>query len=214
MLNTIRDIIAKYVKNRAYAKVKQDIKSIQDIEFCIISSNCIGSKIYQILNLPYNTPTVGLFLYASCFVKFAADLSTYLEKELIFTDHSIYPEGNINRANNGNYPLGRLGDIEIHFLHYKDNNNAKQTWNSLCSRVDYDRLFFIFTDRDLCNPSLIQSFDNIPHKYKVCFTAKKYTFKSCVQINKYRDQEFIGNLYGEYENFYQNFCFSQWLDRK
>ncbi len=214
MWNTLRNIRAKLLNKRALTKVKRDIESIEDVEFCIISSNCIGSKIYQMLNLTYNTPTVGLFLYAPCFVKFASDLALYLGKELVFSEHSLYPEGDGNRANNGNYPLGRLGDIEIHFLHYKDQKTAKQTWNSLCSRVDYDRLFFIFTDRDLCTPSLLESFDNIPHKYKVCFTAKKYDFKSCVQIEKYCGQEYIGDIYTEYGNFYKNFSFSKWLDKK
>jgi uncharacterized protein (DUF1919 family) len=78
MLHSMRNIITTLLKKRALAKVRQDIESIEDVEFCIISSNCIGSKIYQMLNLTYNTPTVGLFLYAPCFVKFAADLATYL----------------------------------------------------------------------------------------------------------------------------------------
>lgn len=36
-------------------KFKRSIYKLKDTEFCIVSSTCVGSRIYQILNRQYNT---------------------------------------------------------------------------------------------------------------------------------------------------------------
>ena len=38
--------------------------TLQNTNFSIISNNCWGGYVYQEQNLPYQSPFVGLFLYA------------------------------------------------------------------------------------------------------------------------------------------------------
>ncbi|MBV5343054.1 DUF1919 domain-containing protein, partial [bacterium] len=45
-------------------------KQNKNLDFTIISNNCWGGGIYEDLNLKYNSPTVGLFFYAPCYIEF------------------------------------------------------------------------------------------------------------------------------------------------
>lgn len=185
---------------------------VRNKDFCIISSNCIGSKIYQLMNLPYNTPSVGLFFFAPDFIKFASNLKEYINNKLVPINSSKYVEANESIRLNGMYPIGKLGDVEIHFLHYSDWSEVLKKWNSRSLKINYDRLFFIFTDRDLCNYSILRAFDQLPYSKKVCFTAKKYDLRSCVQIPIFSTRNCVGDLYNNFHILNKYFDFAEWLN--
>ena len=90
--------------------------------FSIISNDCWGGSVYLDLGLTYSSPTVNLFIYSSCYIKFIKDLERYISLDLEFVDKSKYDVSNEHRkTKNKYYPIGILDDIEIHFLHSKDN---------------------------------------------------------------------------------------------
>lgn len=62
--------------NRLYAKSLSS--RIEDRNFTIISNNCWGGELYKELNLAYNTPFIGLFIYAPCYIKMLKNLRFYL----------------------------------------------------------------------------------------------------------------------------------------
>ena len=52
--------------------------------FTIISNNCWGGTIYESYGMRKDTPTVGMFIMPSDFVRFCADLDRYLAEPLEF----------------------------------------------------------------------------------------------------------------------------------
>jgi uncharacterized protein (DUF1919 family) len=185
--------ILKFKRRRWIERCKQ---TIRNENFTIISSNCWGGSIYQILDREYLTPTVGLFLYAPCFVKFTSKLRYYLNQPLHFVETSKYCKANTIRNKDGWYPIALLDDIEIHFLHYKNEEEASTKWYRRCVRINFDNLFFSMTDRDGCSEDHIRIFNELPYKNKICFTAndmrKKYA--CTVWLKKYAGQPYVGVL--------------------
>ena len=89
MLVTLKDKIQRKINQ---FKFKRSIRKLKDTEFCIVSSTCVGSRIYQILGRQYNTPFVGLRIQPPCFAKLVADFETYMAKDLTFAPNSNVEE--------------------------------------------------------------------------------------------------------------------------
>jgi len=180
----------------------------------MISSNCIGSRFYQELVFPYNTPFVGLFIFAPCYIKMLGNLEYYLKSDLSIITKSKYEDLLPPEKRDRHYPVGLLGgDVEIHFLHYHDESEAKTKWSRRIERMNMDNLFVTFTDRDFCTEALLNQFDRMEYQHKVCFTAKKYpSVKSSVWVNEYKNEPQVGDLYTEYYNLKKHFDFVDWLN--
>ncbi|MEZ8688512.1 DUF1919 domain-containing protein [Vibrio lentus] len=160
--NTLFRFFRFFKKNR-YRKLvsKKDIT--------IISSNCLAGCIYSDLDKVFSSPTINLFFYAPCFIKFCETIDHYLELDLIECYKSKYDQAII-----GKYPVGLLGDIEIHFLHYSSFSDAKISWNARKERVNRENIVFMMTDRDGFDLSIGKRFDALPGRNNVLFSAKKY----------------------------------------
>ena len=143
----------------------------------IISNNCFAGKIYQDLKYKYTSPTEGLFFYYPDYIVFLKNLRHYLtEAKLTFTRNSRYLIANERRKESGNmYPIGLLdGNIEIHFLHYHTEEEAAEKCLRRTSRVNFDDIWIIGSERDLCTDSDIRAFDELSFHNKVFFSSKDY----------------------------------------
>jgi len=157
--------------------------------FTIISNDCWGGGVYEDLNLPYLTPTIGLFFYAECYIEFIHNLKYYLSQDLKFQSHSKYEIDHID------YPIGYIDDIEIHFLHFDSEKHAAEKWNARKLRVNYENIYFKFSDRNLCTDELAAKFDKLETDNKVYFCAKKApAIKSSVWLQSYKKFDFIGKI--------------------
>ncbi len=80
-------------------------------------------------------------------------------------------------------------DIEIHFIHYSSELEARETWTRRLHRINWDNIFVIFIgDKDLCTEEILRNFDYLQIKNKIAFTAKTYLdIKSTVHIKDYVD---------------------------
>lgn len=144
-------------------------------DFTIISNNCWGGFIYQRFNLPYKTPFLGLFLPAPCFIALLEDFENNMKKSLRFI--SVQESAYYSKINTSGreYPIGILGEnIEVHFLHYKTPQEAVAAWNRRKVRINPHNILFKFAEMDCCTPALIERFDKLPFKHKICFTAHDY----------------------------------------
>ena len=182
-------------------------------KFTIISNNCWAGGVYEDLQLPYQTPTVGLFFYAPCYIKFVRDLKQYMELDFtFFKDESMYSEANTFRKDrNWYYPIGVLGDIEIHFMHYKTEEECISKWNRRKTRINWDQLYVKMCDRDLCNSEIRDQFLALPFPKKVFFGSQSLKKIDYIYLESYSGQPFVGSLYEEPWNYRKYFNLVKWL---
>jgi len=162
-----RVIFKRYFRSR-------DITQVKDKNFIIISDDCWGGSVYQWYKRPYNSPFVGLFLYAPCYMKLLSNFDCYLGKKLEFVDSTKYPD--LPKT----YPVGVLGDIEIHFPHYASEEEAEIKWNRRISRMkqenNKDNYFFKFSDGAGATAEDFEKFHELPFKNKLSISVKDYEF--------------------------------------
>lgn len=127
----IRKQIIKHTCNSRQKKLKNK-------NFTIISNNCWGGMVYESFNLPKQSPTVGLFFMAEEYIKFLKSFPDILNEEIEFIDpmESKYVDFLKQDDRFGQYPIGKLGDIEIEFLHYHSKEEVLEKWKRRCGRIN------------------------------------------------------------------------------
>ena len=148
-------------------KYKVKYSNMLSKNLTIISNNCFAGNIYQLSGREYLTPTVGLFIYPSCYNKFVSNIKHYLTCDIEFVEFSKYCRSDDEVIN---YPIGILDDIEVHFLHYSSIFEAKVKWNKRKSRVNFDNIVYIFSNAD--------GFDDHAYDFYMKFSKQKFLFAS------------------------------------
>lgn len=141
---------------------------LKNKNFTIISNNCWGSFIYQKYGLPYQSPTAGLFFLGHDFVKLCSDWKTYFSMKLVFIPWescTYYDELKEQKA----YPVAKLGDIEVYFMHYKTEAEAAEKWYRRIERINPDQMLFKLSQREGCSKEDVERFMKLPLKNKLCF---------------------------------------------
>jgi uncharacterized protein (DUF1919 family) len=156
-------------------KRKIDRRTLKNKDFTLFANDCWGGELYKYFDLEYNTPFIGLYVMAPCYLKFLKNPDYYLNLELSFTKESKYDEVELTRSNHPiKFPVGILGDIEIQFMHYKTEEEAALKWNRRKMRINRDNLFVKFDgSKDAATDSLIKDFDNLPYR-KICIVNKSF----------------------------------------
>ena len=203
MLNKLKRIINRW-------RFKHSIKKLRNTEFCIVANNCLGSRLYKILGREYNTPFVGLMILPECFAKLVSNFDYYMEKEITFIKKSKYPPHNEPGRGADQYPLGLLGDIELHFIHYKTPEDAVEKWTRRKARMDLKNLHYVLIANGYCDNRVISQFTEKNPSRKVCFHRdKKLNMLGCCYIPS--ELEDMGNLYSNYQRFVGRFDFGHWI---
>lgn len=190
---TIEGLRIKIRKNYFFYTSRIRSRFINNNDFSIISNNCWGGFVYQSYGIEYNTPTIGLFFMAEEYVKFLSNLKYYInECELTFIKpkESKYVNFLSNDARFGNYPVGRIGDVEIEFLHYKSETEAYDKWERRKKRINWDKLLVKFNDQNECNLELFNKFCELNFKNKLFFGVNQ-DYASDFSIIKRRKQKCI-----------------------
>lgn len=184
-------------------------------DFCIISNNCWGAEFYIERNIQYNSPFVGLFIPPFQFVRMVNNLPSYLKLDLVFikkTRVKEYEELHLKKQ----YPIGLVGDIELHFLHYEDENEAREKWTRRLSRMPQDpaNWFIKACDGEIMDWSeYIGLWNSIPYN-KIFFSAKKRSeIDNLVRIDEsYNDYVTDGKALYKLSKDY--FDVDKWIDSK
>ncbi len=161
--------IGQWFRERSYEIRRFFTKLLlRNTDFTIISNNCWAGRAYQYLDMPYLSPTVGLYFFAPDYIKFVSDLKYYLEIPLTFIDaeQSKYFE-ELKIRNQLDKPIGLLGDVEIVFLHYKTQAEAKEKWDRRKARVNFDNIIIKMSRMNLCTEAHLREFDELPFKNKI-----------------------------------------------
>ena len=156
------------IKLKRTAAMKRRQHQLRCRDFTIFSNNCWGSFIYQKYGLQYRSPTAGLYIPGDDFVRFCADWQTYLKKKLEFIpweNTRLYPQIKDQRP----YPVALLGDVEIYFMHYHSEQEAREKWIRRCTRVNPERVIFKLSQRECCERTDVERFLSLPLEHKICF---------------------------------------------
>lgn len=201
-MNKFREIIQRLF--RIIRIINKRLK-LKNKNISIISSNCIGGVIYSEIGTRFLSPTINLYIMPSDFVKFVSNLKLYLESELEFIDE------------NSNFPIAKLIDIKIYFMHYNSEEKAREKWNERKKRVNYDNIFIIMVEKDDCTKEDIENFNKLEYKNKIVFTHREMKeYESCFYIKGFEDNNEIGNLMSYYtwfgKKFYDQFNFIKWFN--
>jgi uncharacterized protein (DUF1919 family) len=180
--------------------------------FSIICNNCVAGLIYQKFGLPYLTPTVGLFFYSDDYIKFLENFEHYIRQPVKFAAVSKHPESSV-LLKRRRYPVGLLGnDVEIHFMHYKTPEEALEKWNRRKERIDFNNLFFIYSDRDNFHEEFLQTYEKLPFTHKIFLSSKPHGNKDLVVFVKdYEKESQVGE--SEHNGKYQKYIdIVKWLN--
>lgn len=166
-------------------------------DFTLISNNCWGGYLYRHFRLPYNSPTIGLYFFAEDYIRFVSNLKKYLSMdiEMIKVEDSLHYE-ELLKYHPGSLkkPIGRLnGDVEIVFLHYNTDEEAKIKWTRRSSRVNLDNVIVKMSEMNGCTKEHLLAFDALPYERKFVFTTKDYGLKSQVLFKEWMNKSEIKN---------------------
>ncbi len=179
------------IRNKIFSPYYQS--KLRNKGFSIICNNCVAGLIYQKFGLPYLTPTVGLFFYSDDYIRFLENFENYIQQTLKFVTVSKHPESSV-LLKRRSYPVGLLGnDVEIHFMHYKTQEEALEKWNRRKKRIDFTNLFFIYSDRDNFREEFLQIYEKLPFSHKIFFSSKPRQSKDTVVFVKdYENESQVG----------------------
>ena len=203
--------ITKHFNDKKLLKLRESyipkLSEIVTLDTSIISSNCFAGRIMQDLGMQYNTPTLGLYFFADDYIEFLSNLKYYLtEAKLEFLDQSRYPLANERRKKWSHwYPIGLLGGkVEIQFLHYHSETEAAEKWYRRAARVNWDKLFIIGMEQNLCTEDCIRAFDKLNFERKLFFSSKDLPdLKSNCFLEIFAEQGEVGDPYKRADVFYK-----------
>lgn len=208
---TYEGVRLKILKYWRVGLANQRKKQLKSTDFTIISNNCWGGMIYESYNLPKESPTVGMFFMAKDYIDFLSDLKGYINGTLTF----IKPEESrwkkmpqvSGDKRFGHYPVGVLSNgkntIEIFFLHYHSEQEAREKWERRIQRINWDKLLVKFNDQNGCTEKEVDGFMKLPFKNKLFFTCKHWQMKmgGYTVIRQFPKHDFI---MASYEPFGKN----------
>jgi uncharacterized protein (DUF1919 family) len=206
----IKDAVRRVLSEKnplAIARINKMRQSLQNNTPSLLCPNCIGGILFHDLGLRFRSPTINTMMIQDDFVKYVLNLEHYLQEELCFYQDQEY-----------DCPCARLGDIVIHFTHYKTELEAKEKWIERSLRIDRDNLFVVLQERDGLTMSDMKALGRIHARGLVIFTAHSYPeLPYAVQIRKYEKDGSVGNILKrnwldssrEYEKY---FDFVKWFN--
>lgn len=181
-------------------------------DFAIVSNNCWGAGFYSDLGRAYNTPFVGTLVPPECYLRLLAGWPDTLFQPLRFIPKSRYTSWEIR------CPVALLGDSEIHFMHYKSDQEAAEKWSRRLARFprNPDAWRFKFCDHHVgASPhatALLEEFDALPFSKKICFLGREEPALKCgVVLRDYLPEGRVMDGHALYRVSLRHFHAVEWL---
>ena len=78
------------------------------------------------------------------------------------------------------YPVGEIGNVSLHFNHYKTFEDAVKKWNERKQRINWYNLFAVMHTE---NKEILEQFEELPYGKKACFVPFKSDLDSAFYIS-------------------------------
>ncbi len=181
-------------------------KKLKNNDFTLLCNNCTGAFILHDLGVKFNSPCVNLFIEEADYIKLLKRLDHYKSRSLDFIE--------TDKA----YPVAKLDDITVYFMHYDSPEQAEKKWVERFSRVNKDNMFVMLHQREGCTDEILKEFDSLPYKNKVAFTCKQYPqLKSSFCIPNRETDGYLDHLYLyknplTFKKYYDDFDYVRWFN--
>jgi len=190
-----------------------EIKRLKNKSYVLVTNNCWGYELYNSTGREYNTPFIGLFLFPECYVRFLENFEDCLTAEIKFKRQSKY------YMEPKSYPIGILdGDIEIHFLHYTSESEARDKWQRRVSRfkkaiADGAEIYFKLCDCEGCSPEQLARFHALPFQNKISIGLQKFNNPHHLHVPRLHNPSGTALMDGArlFKKRYTYFDITQWL---
>ena len=148
--------------------------------------NCIGGILAHDLGIRFQSPTVNLYFRAEDFIRFCENLPYYLSLD------EMKPCTDPETVGDRTYPVACLGDLVLFLVHYSSVEEANRKWQERKTRIHFDNLAVLATDRDGMTDELKDRFEKLPYR-KVLFSKQPDpAHPSCVYIPGFESEESLG----------------------
>lgn len=171
----------------------------------IISNDCWGGFMYRYLHLPFNSPFIGLFVMPEDFVRILEDPSLLIGELRFIPKAESRHLHNINHTST--YPVGVLPcGVEIHFLHYGSEQEAREKWSKRVGRIDWNNAIVKLSDNYAITDEIMQRFDALPYPQKVLFTGSPHPeLRSAIFLPEFRKEGVTGERIHKISHKYWDF---------
>ncbi len=188
--------------------IKKYVDLLENKDFTLIANNCNGGVLLHELGVRFNSPFVNLFVNSVDYIKYLKNFDYYNNLTLEFL-------GGTDKK----YPVGKIDDITIDFVHYKSNDEATEKWEERKKRINKDNIFIIFTEQEDCTKEMINDFDTLPFENKLVFTYRNYPdLESAIFVKKYENSKQGVYMFFDFKNRfslhrnYDCFDFISWFN--
>lgn len=191
-----------------YVVLRGKKSQLHRTDFTILCNSCTAGKYYTYLGMTANTPTQKLIIYPAHYLKLLNHLEEYMACKLEFSHKSI----DIRAPHDNIYPVGKLNDVEIHFVHDKEFDTAYERWNTGLRRMNWENLFILFDDVHFpLSYKLAQEFDRLPYKNKIFLT--RYNYSGLHSVCRYDPKKLWPNILNFNAHVrYDRFDLIRWLN--
>lgn len=193
--NSIRFRFERY---RSQAKNR---RKLARTDFTIISNNCWGGVISEKYGLRKNSPTCGLLILGDDYIRFCANLKHYIAQKLVFIPMGEARYGSEYMEHP--FPVAKLDDIEIYFMHYPDEKTAAEKWYRRCERINWKFLIYKISEREDFSEQDMEHFAALPLENRIIIGSQKYTPDTVVieGIHTYYggEEELVSEVFDEAE---------------
>lgn len=144
-------------------------KHLPKYNITLVTHDCVGGVIYHQIGKQFASPLINTLLSGEDFIKLCSNFRKYMESELLeFKTNKYYPVGILKPDH--------LDPIIINFVHDKDFNECKKHWDVRKSRIDYEKIVYIFNLTNLLDDEKVlkrsREFNGLNIQNKMIFTQK------------------------------------------
>ncbi|VDG72428.1 exopolysaccharide biosynthesis protein [Clostridium carnis] len=141
----------------------------------LISNNCLSGVIYKSMEAEYRSPFMWISICDEDYIELLKNMKFYLNRA---------SEIEVSFDKIKNYPVGKLANITIDFVHYKDCESAYRCFNYRATRINWGNIVVI---ADMYDEKCIEEFLKLDIKVKnkiLISKYRKYIYEYSIMIQK------------------------------
>lgn len=148
--------------------------------------------------LALDSPTVNLVIDGMDFVKFCSMIKYYMQLQLR------------NAGMNNGHPVAYCGDVRIDGVHYSSFEELRVAWERRKSRLHYDNMLFIMSERQIHNEETLRAFDKLEGNKLVLCSKKLKWVSQCVVVLQEFERMFLFQGISGRRYIDKEFHFAKW----